>query len=369
MPLRARMVATLAAVFAAIGTSSIVAGADQTDRPSLVGVAATVNGVPVLERDLDEWVRQHEAATYQRLRRDTYESRRAALEALLSDRLVAAEADRQGVTREELIEVESARRVKPVTDADVASFLVGSALPPGVTTEMLTPTVTALLRRRAVDVARDEYLGTLRRAPASRVEVFLEPPRTSGLREAHNPTRGRLDAPVEVVVFSDFECPFCRRAEPVLARLVARFSEDVLLVWKHYPLSIHAHARPAAEAAQCAHAQGRFWAFHDALLADADVARVVQGRLDAMAAGVGLDPADFARCVQTRAHQEDVVKDSAAGERAGVTGTPTVFINGIAVVGSQPYEVYERLVLDELERVTRPRAHVVSEPASQRGDR
>lgn len=363
------LISMLTVALVALHSGSVAASAGQVSRGPTSDRVAIVGSVGVYEHELDDWVRQHEAATYQRLRRDTYESRRRALDALLADRLLTAEAGRRGVTREELVDLEAAKRVRAVTDADVASFLAANALPAGVTAAMIAPTVAALLRQRATDTARQEYLAALRQDPASAVQVWLEPPRVAGLRDTHNPTRGRVDAPVEVVVFSDFECPFCRRAEPVFARLVARFPDDIVLVWKHYPLSIHASARPAAEAAQCAHAQGRFWAFHDALFAEADAARLSPSGLDAAAVGVGLDPVVFARCVQTRVHQMEVMADGAAGERAGVSGTPTVFINGVAVVGSQPYDVYERLVIEELARVSRPATSVVSSEAAERGAR
>jgi len=278
--------------------------------------------------------------------------------------LLRAEAARRGVTVERLLEQEVARRTRPVTDADVGAFVLSNPLPDGATPAMVAPLVAALLGQRARETAREEYLHALRRDPAAHVRVFLDPPRVSLPRAAHDPVRGSATAPVEVVVFSDFECPFCRRTEPVLARLVEQFQGDVRLVWRHFPLSIHASARPAAEAAQCAHDQGKFWAYHDALFSDPALLQPA-GLLSA-ADLVGLEPDRFADCVRTRAHANEVRIDVEAGERAGVSGTPTVFIDGVPFVGALSYEVYERAVLDELDRAAgRTRVAAPTSPAEQ----
>jgi protein-disulfide isomerase len=312
------------------------------------GVVASVGDTRISDTDLDEWWQRQDGATYLRIRRETYDARRRALDAMLAERVLSAEAAGRGMTVESLLDHEVARRAKPVTDADVSAFVSSNPLPAGATPAMVAPLVAVLLGQRARETAKEEYLRTLRMTPAMRVEVFLEPPRVSLPRAPHNPTRGSATAPVEVVVFSDFECPFCRRAEPSLARLIERFPSEVLFVWRHYPLAMHQAARPAAEAAQCAHDQGRFWPFHDALFADP--ALLPPAGLLTTAERLGLDPEAFAHCVSTRVHADDVAIDTDAGERAGVSGTPTVFINGVAFVGALSYEVYERAVLDALAR-------------------
>jgi len=316
--------------------------------PIAPGTVAFIDGTRIVDADLDQWLQAQDASAYQRVRREVYDGRRRALDALLADRLLSAEATRHGLTVEDLLESEVTRRAKPVSDADVNAFLSSNPVPAGATPSVVAPLVATLLRQRARETAKEEYLSALRLAPDARVQVFLEPPRVPVPRAAHNPTRGGDSAPVEIVMFSDFECPFCRRAEPVLARLSQRFPTEVQFVWRHYPLTIHQSARPAAEAAQCAHDQGQFWAYHDALFADP--ALLQSGGLVATAARLGLDADAFARCVNTHRHAAEIASDSEAGEQAGVSGTPTVFINGVAFVGALPYDVYERAVLDELAR-------------------
>jgi protein-disulfide isomerase len=347
--------------------SSAVALA-QSSQPSAVaaGVAAVIDSVPILDADLDVRWQTQDPSAFERVRRDTYEGRRHALDALLAERLLAAEAGRLGLQVAELVDREVTRRVRPVTELEVSAFLAVNPVPGGAPTAVVTSLVASLLGQRARVTARDEYLAALRRAPSAQVRILLEPPRVSLRPAVHSPTRGSASAPVEVVIFSDFECPFCRRAETAFTSLFTRFADDVRFVWRHYPLSSHPRARPAAEAAQCAHDQGAFWAYHDALFTDA--AQLDVEGFTASAVRLGLDADEFSRCLRSGRHSTEVGLDSDAGARAGVTGTPTVFVNGIAIVGAQAYEVYERVIVDELARgvINHPDTSPSSERVNQR---
>ena len=131
----------------------------------------------------------------------------------------------------------------------------------------------------------------LREQAGSRVEVRREPSRVRVTGAPYSPRVGAEAAPVQVVVFSDFECPYCRRAAPVLRRVAAAFPNDVSLIWRHFPLGIHPSAPRAAEAAQCAEDQGRFWEFHDALFSQSASLAVVS--MAAVARTLGLDAERF----------------------------------------------------------------------------
>jgi Na+/H+ antiporter NhaA len=138
--------------------------------------------------------------------------------------------------------------------------------------------------------------------------------------------RGSADAPVTLVEYGDFECPYCGRAEPVVRELLADFG-DVRYVWRHLPLTdVHPHAQLAAEAAEAAAAQGAFWEMHDALLTHQDALR--PGDLIGYAADLGLDTERFARDLRTHAYAAHVAEDVDTADLATVSGTPTFFING-----------------------------------------
>jgi protein-disulfide isomerase len=140
---------------------------------------------------------------------------------------------------------------------------------------------------------------------------------------------------VTVVEFSDFECPFCGMAQPTLRQLLSAYGDDLRLAYRHFPLPFHPHARPAAVAAECAHAQGRFWEMHDRIFADPGA--LDAAGLAASAAAAGVDVAAWQACLASADPAARVDADAAAGRAAGVPGTPTFFVNGRAVVGAVPY--------------------------------
>ena len=152
---------------------------------------------------------------------------------------------------------------------------------------------------------------------------------------ARDHIRGPLDAPVTVVEYGDFECPFCGRAEPEVRELLRDFS-DVRYVWRHLPLSdVHLHAEPAAEAAEAAAAQDAFWPMHDLLLAHQDALETAD--LVGYAERLGLDVERFADDLDACLRAERIAEDVEGADLSGVTGTPTFFINGRRHYG--PYDI------------------------------
>lgn len=153
------------------------------------------------------------------------------------------------------------------------------------------------------------------------------------------PVRGNVDAALEIVVFSDFECPYCALAVPVLDSLFARHGDDVRFVYRHYPLPMHEHARRAAEAAVEAGRQDAFWRYHDLLFAHQG--RLTDTDLVGYADSLGLDSEAFAEALAEGAHAEIVEADITFGRSLAVTGTPTFFLGGYRVVGVPPLWVFE----------------------------
>jgi Na+/H+ antiporter NhaA len=151
----------------------------------------------------------------------------------------------------------------------------------------------------------------------------LDPPVDPG----RDHVRGPADAPVLLVEYGDFECPYCSRAEPVVRALLEDFGDELGYVFRHFPLTdVHPHAVEAAEAAEAAAAQGAFWEMHDLLFANQAALRTVD--LRRYAAELGLDAERFADGLRQRRHARRVAEDAASGDRSGVAGTPTFFING-----------------------------------------
>jgi protein-disulfide isomerase len=177
---------------------------------------------------------------------------------------------------------------------------------------------------------------------------------------AASPSRGPADALVTLVEFSDFECPYCKQVEPTLKALLARYPKTLRLVWKDYPLPQHKGARLLANFAAEASARGSntaFWAVHDGLFARAD--EIDDGVLGELAGRAGLDGAPLLVAARTGAHDAAIQADIALGERLGVGGTPTFFVNGRRVQGVLPPEQFEALIRSELAGAERIVAHGV----------
>ena len=166
----------------------------------------------------------------------------------------------------------------------------------------------------------------------------------------HDHVRGAEDAPVTLVEYGDYQCPYCGQAEVVVRQLLDSFGDELRYVWRHLPLEdVHPNAQRAAEAAEAASAQGRFWAMHDTLLTHQD--ELAPRDLRRHAASVGLDVDRFVEDLRTREHAERVADDVRSADASGVTGTPTFFVNGQRHQGA-----YDVPTLTQAVRAARSRA-------------
>jgi len=146
-------------------------------------------------------------------------------------------------------------------------------------------------------------------------------------------TRGDAAAPVTIIEFADYECPFCAQEEPILERLLRDYGSRVRLAYHDYP--VHPNATKLAEAARCAGEQGGFWAMHDFLFKHAATLDV--GMLGQYGSALGLDGEALDACVSSGRYREAIEEDAALAKAAGVSGTPTFFVNGKRYDGGQTY--------------------------------
>jgi protein-disulfide isomerase len=158
------------------------------------------------------------------------------------------------------------------------------------------------------------------------------------------PTRGPADALVTIVMFSDFECPYCAKGAQSALAAAADFPEDVRVVFKHYPLPFHSRAMPAARAAWAAHQLGKFWEFHDFLYEGRGDLSNIQGEL----ASLGIDPQDFGAKMTSEASAKAVDEDTIAGGKVGVSGTPAYAVNGHVYAGARSESQWEEILEAEL---------------------
>lgn len=158
-----------------------------------------------------------------------------------------------------------------------------------------------------------------------------------------DPSLGPADAPLTIIAFEDFECPYCGDEWRIEKQLMEEFAGKVRFVYRDFPLSsLHAQAVAAAEAAECANAQGKFWDMHDLLFTYQN--NLSSDTILAAAQQLDLDQAAFSACVQNHTYQAEVVKDVSDGIKAGVSGTPTYFFNGLRVEGALPLDTFRNVI-------------------------
>lgn len=149
---------------------------------------------------------------------------------------------------------------------------------------------------------------------------------------------GDKSAPIKMIVYSDFECPFCAKFAETMKQVGENFKYNLAIAFRHYPLAGHQQALPAALASECAAEQGKFWEMHDKLFADNVAGRMSEEQFKIDAADLQLDKAKFNQCLGSKKYKDKIIDEMDSGKRAGVTGTPTTFINGNIYPGAYPFE-------------------------------
>ncbi len=327
-----------------VGCSS--GSAQQARTQSAADVVAAVGSTSITLAQVDDRAMQQPASNFasMKLSQAIYEARRAALDELVGNVLIDQEAKARGIDRMTLIEQEISSKVSAVSEPEVAAwYQANQSRVQGATLDQVRAPIRAMLTQDRMQAARRQYLDTLK--SKTPVKVSLEAPRQK-VAAADRPTRGPANAPIELIEFSDFQCPYCLRANPVVTQVLNAYGDKIKFTYRHYPLGNHPDARPAAEAAQCANEQGKFWPYHDRLFATAS--RLSADDLKQDAAALGLDTAKFNACVDSHKYKADIDADVAAGDEAGVDGTPAFFINGRMISGAQPFEAFKRIIDEEL---------------------
>ncbi|MFL5619063.1 MAG: thioredoxin domain-containing protein [Gemmatimonadaceae bacterium] len=272
---------------------------------------------------------------------------KTALDSMVRERLLAVEAKKTGKSVDSLIAAEAGSSGFVPSDADISAwYQANQSRTGGRTLQELRPQIAELLkteRRIAATKKLEERL-----KGEQKVAIVYQPFRLQFNNEKA-PSLGKSEAPITLVEFSDFQCPFCQSAAPTLKQVEQKFGDKVRIVYRQFPLTnIHPFAFKAAEASLCANEQGKFWQLHDVMFADQKKLSVSD--LKQTARSLGMDGKKFDGCLDSGRYVEQVQNDQKEGSRVGVTGTPAMFINGVSVEGGAvPYSVLEAAIQKELE--------------------
>ena len=316
---------------------------------------AVLNGQPISEAEVVEQAgtllenletkRRDFESVYDRDRKAILET---TLNRMIAVRLLAAEAQKRNVTVEQLLQIEVDKPVQ-VTDEMVSKFWDVNKSRIGGNFEENAIVIREYLVDQEGERAYDAFISRLRKDYS--VESYLEPIRVAIAADGH-PARGPASAPVTIVEFSDFECPYCGSLHEMLQEVEKNYMDKVRIIYRQFPdTSINVNAEKAAEASLCANDQNRFWQFHDAMFADQ-----IQLSVDALkqkATILSLDMAAFSVCLDSNKYAPAVRQDITDGWRAGVRMAPSLFINGRLLGGERPYRQIQEVIDDELRRASR----------------
>ena len=283
------------------------------------------------------------------LRQRLYQLERQKLDEYIGATLLTEEAKERGVSVSTLLEQEINNKIQPVSEDEIQAFYKQNKDRLRVELDKVHDQIRDYLAQQKTAERKNEYFKTLR--AKAKITTYLKAPPIYRAEVVTNgaPSKGTGNAPVKIVKFEDFECPFCKTVQPTLTELLKKYDGKVRLVHKDLPLeAIHPQATLAAEAARCAGDQGKFWEYHDTLYGKAP--KLGAGDLKSYAKEIGLNTAAFDQCLESGTHKNVVQKDLAEGAKLGLTGTPSFFINGREISGAQPLEAFSAIIDEELAR-------------------
>lgn len=301
---------------------------------------ATVKNRAITREEIDRSV----LAQLLPLEQQIYALRKAALENHIVRILLEEEAKRRGIAVDELKRMLTEPTVEiPVSQIEQA-FLENedafAQMSPDEAKERIRLDLESQARMRAYRAAVSKL------KEDARIEIRLKAPSLPyESLDVNAPTIGERSAPVTIVAFSDFQCPFCKESIPVIRQVIERFGTNVRFVFKHLPLSIHKQAFPAAQAAYCAGQQGSFWQYHDALFAAETVSPAT---IERIALQFKLDIVRFRSCLQSEDSRNAILKDSLDARKLGIDGTPAFIVNGKPFRGVLDLESFTNIIEQEL---------------------
>jgi protein-disulfide isomerase len=310
-------------------------------------IVARIDGDAISQRELEDGLKgrlQMAEAEYQE---KVHDLKADALEQMIDDRLVARKAKAAGLTPEALLDREVAKKIQVPTDAELRGLYEsakesGRELPPF---DDIKGEIAKFIKDKKIEQASQAYREKLR--AEAKIENLLPAPNLPRVEvAATGPMRGPAGAPVTIVEFSDYQCPYCGRAEPTIKRILQAYAGKVRIVYKDFPLPGHDNAPKAAEAAHCAADQGKYWEMHDKMFDEQRALEVAN--LKAYAREIGVDGSKFDACLDGNVKAKDVEASARAGNDVGIHATPAFFINGRPLSGALPFESFQVIIDAEL---------------------
>jgi protein-disulfide isomerase len=317
------------------------------------GVAVSAFSIPAFSQDSSDViaeigghsvtageVEQKESSKLLQAKYKYYVAEKDALEQYLDDQILEMQAKKEGVSIDELLKRHVTVNVQEPTEDQLRFYFEGVQTDESY--ETARQNIIDTVKQLRLKKARAAYIADLR----ADWGVVVELAQPSAKVEAGNsPRLGPENAPVQIIEYADYQCPYCQKVSPDLLKLREQFGDKVSLVYKDFPLPMHPLAARAAEGARCAGVQGKFWEFHDYLF---DSKKLNETDMKAEARTLKLDGAKFDECLDKQEQFDALKKEAQDAQRLGLSGTPSFFINGHFMSGAIGYAKLRDTVQSEL---------------------
>jgi protein-disulfide isomerase len=298
-------------------------------------VAATVGSTTISKADLEKHVKPRLIE----IDNERFEALKEGLDDMVADELFKQEAKARSISPEQLEATEITAKAGEPTDAEIQQvYDANKAQLQGQTLDAVKPRIVEFLKEQKAAARKEAFINELK--SKYKTVVNLKAPVVE-VSTGGRPEKGPKNAPITMIVFSDYECPFCRRAETTVEQVLKTYEGKIKYVFRDYPLPFHSKAKPAAVAANCAIPQGKFFEYNQKLF----VTDLSPENYKKIAGDLGMDQKKFDECV-AKNDEKSIEQDLADGAAVGVNGTPAFFINGRMLSGAQPFEAF-KVIIDE----------------------
>lgn len=293
-------------------------------------VMATVSGQPITAGDVEDALQPVIFDSQEQV----YTLRKQSLDAKLNDMLLDAEAKKRNMTPKAVYDAEVLAKVKPPTEEEARKLYDDNKEKLNGTYEQFKPQIFEYLQGQQQQKLEMEFAEQLRKAGAVQIILREPDPPVLSIATDDQPSKGSASAPVTIIEFTDYQCPSCAKSQPIIEEVAKEYGDKVRLVARDFPLEQHTYAAKAAEAAEAAREQGKYWEYVAVLFKNQNALEIA--KLKEYATQVGLDRAKFDQALDSGKFTDKVQRDLREGDKLGVNSTPTVFINGKRIRDKTP---------------------------------
>lgn len=307
-------------------------------------VIAKVNGKEITDKELEDFL----GIALMMKHQEIFQLKRAALQDFIFIKLQEEKAKAENLTLDQYYEKYVINVAPDPSDEEVNNFYEQNKARIGnLGEEDAKKQIKNYLKSQKIQESENALKEKLLKE--AKIETMLKAPKMD-LSKGNEPIKGKVGAPITIIEFTDFQCPYCSRAQSTIEKIFSEYPEKVQLIFKDFPLEFHKQAKDAHIAAQCANEQGKFWEYHDILFKNQN--QLFLDKLNEYAKQLNLDMEKFSQCVNTRKYEKYVNESIEQAQNLGITGTPTFFVNGRIVKGAQPFETFKQIIEEELSFAT-----------------